>query len=257
MLTPKTGYNIKYIDLGTVTTFTDNSTNITLTNTLYAPTPVVGNPSRVLLTDTDRPLKVLKSDGTLVYSFPPIDGTSGQIPFTNGSGLINWGGIENIGGVVAIAHGGTGASSLAAGGIVYENYAGALTSNANFVYNGGRLYHTGDTSLGTGSVPSAKLMLGAGTSTSGTSPLKFIAGTNMGTAEAGSVEYNGTNLFFTRSGTTRENVLVAVDNATAPGTTATPVFTAYYGGNTNALGDPVRWLSVNVLGSVYKIPLYT
>jgi hypothetical protein len=52
-------------------------------------------------------------------------------------------------------------------------------------------------------------------------------------------------------------VLVAVDNAAAPGTTLTPAFTSYYGGNTNALGDPNRWLSVNVLGAVYKIPLYT
>lgn len=45
--------------------------------------------------------------------------------------------------------------------------------------------------------------------------------------------------------------------ATAPGTTLTPAFTSYYGGNTNALGDPNAWALVNVNGTDYKIPLYT
>lgn len=115
------------------------------------------------------------------------------------------------------------------------------------------------TGIGVGSslsTPSALLHLDAGTATAGTAPLKFKSGTNTTTAEAGAMEYNGTNLFFTRAGTTRENVLIAVDNASAPSTSATPTFTSYYGGNTNALGDPVRWVSVNILGTVYKIPLY-
>lgn len=101
------------------------------------------------------------------------------------------------------------------------------------------------------------IVLGAGAASAGSSPFKMTSGTNLTTAEAGAMEYNGTNLFFTRAGTTRENILVAVDNASAPSTTVTPTFTSYYGGNTNTLGDPNRWVSVNILGSVYKIPLYT
>jgi len=49
------------------------------------------------------------------------------------------------------------------------------------------------------------LNLKAGTTTIG--PLKFSSGTNLTTAVAGTMEYNGTNLFFTRSGTTREGIL--------------------------------------------------
>jgi len=50
---------------------------------------------------------------------------------------------------------------------------------------------------------SAFLQLGSGTSS--TAPLKFTSGTNLTTAEAGAVEFNGTNLFFTPS-TTRHTV---------------------------------------------------
>ncbi len=53
----------------------------------------------------------------------------------------------------------------------------------------------------------AYLHIKAGTATASTAPLKFTAGTNLSTAEAGAFEYNGTNLFFTRSGTTREGIL--------------------------------------------------
>jgi len=104
--------------------------------------------------------------------------------------------------------------------------------------------------------PTARIHIAAGTATASTAPLKLTSGTNLTTAEAGAVEYDGTNLFFTRAGTVRENVLVAIDNVAAPTTNAgTP--TTRYGGDTNYLGDPNRWLSVNVLGATYKIPLYT
>lgn len=55
--------------------------------------------------------------------------------------------------------------------------------------------------------PAAWLHLPAGTATASTAPLKFTSGTNNTTAEAGAMEYNGTNLFFTRAGTTREGVI--------------------------------------------------
>lgn len=106
-------------------------------------------------------------------------------------------------------------------------------------------------------VPTARMHLAAGSATANTAPLKLTSGTNLTTGETGAVEYNGTNLFFTRSGTTRESVLTGNSGAAAPSTTATPVFSSYYGGNTKAMGDPNSWASVVIGGTTYKIPLYT
>ncbi|MGI9158667.1 MAG: hypothetical protein ACR2K1_02825, partial [Saprospiraceae bacterium] len=47
--------------------------------------------------------------------------------------------------------------------------------------------------------PTAALHLKAGTATANSAPLKFTSGTNLTTAEAGAMEYNGTNLLFTPS----------------------------------------------------------
>ena len=58
---------------------------------------------------------------------------------------------------------------------------------------------------------SAKLQLAAGTTT--VQPLLFASGTNLTTAVAGSVEYNGTNFFATRVGTTREGLLTGIQSA--------------------------------------------
>jgi hypothetical protein len=130
----------------------------------------------------------------------------------------------------------------------------AITNNYAFWVDAGASRFDGSVGIGV-TLPLALLHLAAGTATANTAPLKLTSGTNLTTAEAGAVEYNGTNLFFTRAGTVRENVLVAIDNVAAPTTNAgTP--TTRYGGDTKYLGDPDRWLSVNVLGATYKIPLY-
>jgi hypothetical protein len=67
----------------------------------------------------------------------------------------------------------------------------------------------GPAANGTGTLRTMRFTsaLAAGTATAGTAPLKFTSGTNLTTAEAGAMEYDGTNLFFTRSGTTREGVI--------------------------------------------------
>jgi len=80
-------------------------------------------------------------------------------------------------------------------------YEFATSSGARATYKTGGYFGYGVTS------PTAVIHLKAGTATASTSPLKFTSGTNLTTAEAGAMEYNGTNLFFTRSGTTREGVL--------------------------------------------------
>jgi hypothetical protein len=47
--------------------------------------------------------------------------------------------------------------------------------------------------------PTAVLHLKAGTTSASSAPLKFTSGTNLTTAEAGAMEFNGTNLFFSPS----------------------------------------------------------
>lgn len=102
------------------------------------------------------------------------------------------------------------------------------------------------------------LHLMGGTASANTAPLKFTSGTNLTTAETGAVEYNGTNLFFTRTGTTRESVWVGNSGAAAPATTALAVLATYYGtGGTVYLSTPNSWGSVVIGGTTYKIPLYT
>lgn len=54
--------------------------------------------------------------------------------------------------------------------------------------------------------PTSRLNLAAGTTT--IAPLKLTAGTNLTTPEAGSIEFDGTNLYFTDSGGTRRQLAV-------------------------------------------------
>lgn len=111
---------------------------------------------------------------------------------------------------------------------------------------------------GTLAAATAYLHLDAGTAAASTAPLKFTSGTNNTTAETGAVEYNGTNLFFTRSGTTRESVWCGNSGAAAPATTAAGVLATYHGtGGTVYLSTPNSWGSVVIGGTTYKIPLYT
>lgn len=106
--------------------------------------------------------------------------------------------------------------------------------------------------------PTAWLHIAAGTAAASTAPLKLTSGVNLTTAETGAVEYNGTNLFFTRTGTTRESVFTGNSGAAAPATTAGVAITNFYGSAaTNFLGDPDSWASVVIGGATFKIPLYT
>lgn len=103
------------------------------------------------------------------------------------------------------------------------------------------------------------ITVAAGAVGAGKAPLKFTSGTNLTTAEAGAMEYNGTTLFFTRTGTTREGVLVGPVGASAPSTSVLTAFTNYYGtGGTVALSIPNTWFSVvGSDGATYKMPGYS
>ena len=69
--------------------------------------------------------------------------------------------------------------------------------------------------LGSASAPAnAFLTIGAGSTT--IAPFKLTSGTNLISAITGCVEYDGTTLFFTRTGTTRESILTGISNVVSP-----------------------------------------
>lgn len=86
--------------------------------------------------------------------------------------------------------------TLTSGRVPFATTNGRLIDSASFTFDGTRLSPN-------------YITVAAGTAIAGTAPLKLTSGTNLTTAEAGAFEYNGTNLFFTRTGTTRENIVCA------------------------------------------------
>lgn len=101
-------------------------------------------------------------------------------------------------------------------GLTVSGAAVSLNNNSNFATGINTGTSTGAVTIGggsgtveinssnwdvstTGAASNIIVNLRAGTATAGTAPLKFISGTNLTTPEAGAVEYNGTNLFFTNS----------------------------------------------------------
>ena len=85
--------------------------------------------------------------------------------------------------------------------------------------------------------PTAVLHIKAGTASAGTAPIKLTSGTNLTVAEAGAMEYNGTSLFFTRSGTLRAGLLMT-DTASPFNTYSQSAkgATAFTSGTDNFLG---------------------
>lgn len=70
----------------------------------------------------------------------------------------------------------------------------------------------GNTFFGGSATPTSLVHLGAGTATASTAPLKFTSGTNLTTAEAGALEYDGSN-FYCSPSTTRKRISLT-NNAT-------------------------------------------
>lgn len=70
--------------------------------------------------------------------------------------------------------------------------------------------------------PSAKIHIGAGATGANTAPLMFTAGTNMTTPQAGAIEFDGTDLFYTDSTPTRQTVANLGDLHSAVTVSGTP-----------------------------------
>ena len=118
------------------------------------------------------------------------------------------------------------------GSIVFTGPSGNLTqNNANFFWD--------DTNLSLGirtAAPTAYLHLGAGTASANTAPLKFTSGTNLTNAEAGAIEWNGTNLFATQTaGPTRKTIAYTTDIPAFPSVVASTFEKAETGTDANVL----------------------
>lgn len=132
-----------------------------------------------------------------------------------------------------------GATLTNAVGVMIGPFSGNMTNIANlqtglnsFVSGNWNFYcssaynnylGTGNTGFGTTS-PSAVINIKGGTATASTAPLKFTSGTNLTTAEAGAVEYDGTNLYFTPA--SARKTFAFLDSPTFTGTPAAPTATA-------------------------------
>jgi len=123
-------------------------------------------------------------------------------------------------------------NSAGSNSIVVDGQTGQIYRSSS----GLQIQTTGNVGIGSGvgTTSTARLHISAGTATASTAPLKFTSGTNLTTAEAGAMEYNGTNLFFTPSSAARNNILMTASvnsvSPTSPNRTITVVIdgTTYY-----------------------------
>lgn len=131
-----------------------------------------------------------------------IGSLSGFLKATAGAvstALINL--TSDVTGILPIANGGTGTSTVGSGGVVFASGTTLLSQDvASFFWD------ITNKRLGIGTaVPTARLMIAAGTTAANTSPLKFIAGALNTVAEIGAFEFDststGTSLWFTSSST--------------------------------------------------------
>jgi hypothetical protein len=87
--------------------------------------------------------------------------------------------------------------------------SGGTVNNYALYINGWlKSYFGGPVGLGV-AAPTGILHLKAGTASAGTAPLKFSAGTNLTAAEAGAMEWDGTDLYITRSTGIRKKINIS------------------------------------------------
>jgi len=97
------------------------------------------------------------------------------------------------------------AQPFSATGNAQINIGNTFFSNGNAGANPPAIPETGNASVYVRD-PTARWHLPAGQAAAGKAPLKLTAGTNLTTPEAGAIEFDGTNLYFTTSGGTRKTI---------------------------------------------------
>ncbi|HTG56442.1 MAG TPA: hypothetical protein VL943_09255, partial [Niabella sp.] len=104
--------------------------------------------------------------------------------------------------------------------------------------------------MGLGATPTAVLHLKAGTATANTAPLKFTAGTNLTTPEAGAIEFDGTH-FYGTVGSTRhqfdQDGISSINSQTGPAITI-------QGGTGTSVSNSTNTVTVEVVPSSSALP---
>jgi Chaperone of endosialidase len=198
--------NISAPNLGTKITTTSFSYTVGSSND--AAGNLIANGATVITT----PVYVVNSGQLKVF----IDGVR-QDPYydyvetTGKNGLNNYGIITFTGGGVATGEqlllevDGYVSYEVNAVSVIYAANGSITATNTQLAiqsldgskmpYSGGSF--TGNVSMGGGT------SIGLAAGTSSVAPLKFSAGTNLSSPQAGAIEFNGTNMFYTDSGNTR------------------------------------------------------
>ena len=164
-----------------------------------------------------------------------------------------------VGRALTIAAGSTltgGTANMAGGNLILSSGAGKGTGASSISFLTGTTLTTGSTLqsitekmtiLGNGNVgigvasPTARLQLPAGTATAGTAPFKFTSGVNLTTAEAGALEWDGTNLFITQTtGPVRKTLAYTTDLSGG--------YVPYTGATGNVNLGAYSLISPNILG---------
>jgi hypothetical protein len=102
-----------------------------------------------------------------------------------------------------------------------------LNVGNNGATTGISIINNGNVGIGTSSTPTASLFIRGGTTSASTAAIKFATGSLMTAAEAGAMEYNGTDLYFT--GNARDIVMTGRKGSFSQVGTATTVFTVTIG----------------------------
>ena len=112
---------------------------------------------------------------------------------------------------IAIHNAGADPTITCAIGMNINSAATIYSSATSHIFYGGT---NKQVSIGTAAVPTAKLHIAAGAAAATSAPIKLTAGTNMTTPEAGAIEFDGANLFFT-TGSTRQIAVAATSALTS------------------------------------------